>query len=170
MSVAWWDLFELTLERRKFLLRFTNSIRIHRPISEVFAFLADFENIPKWNYFVRKVTKTSAGPVDIGTTYHQIRKTDDQDFQITEFEQDHKIAVKTLPRSTPQFERRFILETKGSATEIMDTWELETGRNPLLERLAAGRVKAAVAENLSLFKALLEKGNTVLQDGRKMAL
>jgi uncharacterized membrane protein len=29
---------------------FENTVTIHRPAEAVFAFLADFENVPRWNY------------------------------------------------------------------------------------------------------------------------
>lgn len=152
------------------MLKFENTIRIDRPINEVFTFLSDFENIPKWNYFVREVTRVSKGSVGIGTIYHQIRETDEQDFRVTEFETNHKLAVKTLPQSSPQFERRFTLEREGNITHIIDEWELDTGKPALIEKLAAGKVKSAVAENLSKLKSLLETGGVVLQDGRKEIL
>ena len=31
---------------------FENTVTIRRPIAAVFAFLADFENIPAWNYAI----------------------------------------------------------------------------------------------------------------------
>ncbi len=47
------------------MLEFENTIRIDRPIAEVFAFLSDLENIPKWNYYVLEVTKLSNGPNEL---------------------------------------------------------------------------------------------------------
>ncbi|HKH37828.1 MAG TPA: SRPBCC family protein [Rubrobacter sp.] len=152
------------------MLEFENTIRIARPVGEVFAFVLDFENIPKWNYYVLEVRRLSEGPTGIGTTYHQVRKTDQQDFRIIEFEPDHTVAVKTLPQSSPSFERRFTLYEEGDTTRIRDQWKLDTGRPALLERLARGRVKSAVAENLSKLKELLEEGRVVLQDGRQVTL
>jgi uncharacterized membrane protein len=29
---------------------FENTVILRRPIEDVFGFLADFENVPKWNY------------------------------------------------------------------------------------------------------------------------
>ena len=149
---------------------FENSISINRPIAEVFAFLSNFENVPKWNYYVVKVKKTSDGPEDIETTYHQVRQTDEQNFYITEFQPNHKIAVKTLPGSSPEFERRFTLNAKGKTTQIMDEWKLDTGKPLLIEKLAVGKVKSAVVENLGKLKELLETGSVTLQDGRKVKL
>jgi uncharacterized membrane protein len=152
------------------VLEFENTIAIERPIVEVFAFLSDFENIPKWNYYVLEVRQLSESPIGIGTTYHQLRKTDQQDFRIIEFEANHRVAVKTVPQSSPSFERRFTLYEEGDTTRIRDQWKLDTGRPALLERLARGRVKSAVSENLSKLKELLQEGRVVLQDGRQATL
>ena len=152
------------------MLEFENTIRIDRLIEEVFAFLSDFENIPKWNYYVLEVRQLSESPIGIGTTYHQLRKSDQQDFRIIEFEPNHTVALKTVPQSSPSFERRFTLYEEGDTTRIRDQWKLDTGMPALLERLARGRVKSAVSENLSKLKELLREGRVVLQDGREVTL
>ena len=152
------------------MLEFENSIRINRPVEEVFAFLSDFQNIPKWNYYVLEVEQLSEGPIGIGFAYHQVRKSDQQDFRIIEFEPDHTVAMKTLPQSSPSFERRFTLYEEGDTTRIRDQWKLDTGRPALLERLARGRVKSAVAENLAMLKELLEEGQVILQEEGQVIL
>ena len=48
---------------------FQNTVTIRRAIEDVFAFLADFENVPTWNYAIVETKKTSPGPVGVGTTY-----------------------------------------------------------------------------------------------------
>jgi uncharacterized membrane protein len=79
------------------VLEFENTILIDRPVEEVFTFLSDFENIPKWNYYVLEVRQLSESPIGVGTTYHQVRKSDEQDFRIIELEPNYSVAVKTLP-------------------------------------------------------------------------
>ena len=152
------------------MLEFENTIRIDRPVEEVFAFLSDFENIPKWNYYVLEVRQLSEGSIGVGTTYHQVRKSDQQDLRIIEFEPGHTVAVKTLPQSTPDLEMRFTLYEEGSTTRVRDEWKLNTGRPAIFDRLAGGRIKSAVAENLAKLKELLEEGQVVLQDGRQVTL
>ncbi len=148
------------------MIEFENTIGIDRPIAEVFAFLSDLENIPKWNYYVLEVTKLSNGLIGIGTIYHQVRKTDEQDLRITELDQNHKMVVKTLPQSSPRLEMRFTLYEEGNTTCIRDEWRLDSGWPAPLEWLGVGKIKSAVAENLTKLKELLEKGQAVLQDGR----
>ena len=152
------------------MLEFENTVYIDRPIGEVFAYLSDFENIPKWNYYVLDVRQLSESPIGVGTTYHQVRKTDEQDFRITEFEPNHTMAMKTLPQSSPSLEMRFTLYEEGNTTLIRDEWKLDTGRPAILERLALRRVKSAVAHNLAKLKELLEEGRVVLQDGRQVTV
>ena len=152
------------------MLEFKNTIHIDRPVGEVFAYLSDFENIPKWNYYVLEVRQLSENPIGVGTTYHQIRKTDEQDFRIIEFEPNHTVAVKTLPQSSPDLEMRFTLYEEGGTTRIRDEWKLDTGTPAILERLVRRRVKSAVAENLAKLKELLEEGRVVLQDGRQVVV
>lgn len=152
------------------MIEFQNTIEIERPAKEVFDFLARFENLPKWNYFVLEVKKTSEGPVGVGATYHQIRKTDEQVFRVIEFDPNHTLALKTIPPSTPELEMRFTLQAEDGRTKVIDEWKLDTGRPALLERLFAGRVKSAVKENLGKLKQLLETGQVTLQDGRTATL
>jgi uncharacterized membrane protein len=40
---------------------FQNTVTIARPANEVFAFLADFGNIPAWNYAIARTVQTSPG-------------------------------------------------------------------------------------------------------------
>lgn len=152
------------------MLEFENTVYIERPVDEVFNFLADFENVPKWNYYVLRVQKRTPGPVGPGTKYHQVRKTDEQTFTIKEYEPDHCLAVQTTPESSPQLEMTFILEEEGAGSRLRDLWKLDTGQPALLEKLAGGRVKSAVAENLSKLKILLEQGEVELQDGRRSSV
>jgi uncharacterized protein YndB with AHSA1/START domain len=45
------------------------SITIDRPVGEVFAYVTDVTNEPAWHTDVLEATKTSEGPIGIGTTY-----------------------------------------------------------------------------------------------------
>lgn len=152
------------------MIQFENQVRIARPVGEVFDFVADFENVPKWNYYVRSVTKTSEGPVGMGTIFHQVRKTDEQSFRITVYDPGCQIRIKTIPPSQPAFEMTFTFEPDGNGTRLVDAWKLDTGRPALLERLGAGRIRSAVKENLDKLKVLLEAGEVRLQDGRLVTL
>jgi hypothetical protein len=153
------------------MITFENSIVINKPVEEVFRFVADFENIPKWNYYVREVTKLSAGPVGKGARFNQIRKTDEQIYMVTEYVPYRKTSVKTEPDSWPKFEIEYQFETLPDATRLTNSWQLEFRHGyKLIANLATRRIKWAVAENLNKLKELLETGQTQLQDGRTVRL
>jgi uncharacterized protein YndB with AHSA1/START domain len=152
------------------MLEFSNTVLIERPLEEVFDFLAELENIPNWNYYVLRVQKITPGPVNVGTMYHQVRKTDEQTLVIRKFEPPNTLLVETTDDSEPQLKMRLSLQPQETGTKLEDYWMLDTGQPGLIEKLAGNKVKTAVAENLNKLKVLLETGEVVLQDGRMVSL
>ncbi|HEY1643806.1 MAG TPA: SRPBCC family protein [Streptosporangiaceae bacterium] len=139
---------------------FENTVTIQRPAEDVFAFLADFENIPKWNYAIEQTSKTSAGPAGVGTRYRQVRTTPSrsvEDFEITAFEPARHLAIRGQVGPF-QAEISYVLEPGAGATRVVNAMELSPSRAVprLLAPLAAPRIKAAVAENLGQLKLILE--------------
>ncbi len=152
------------------MISFENSIRIARPIGDVFEFVSDPVNLPKWNYYVLRVEKISSGSLGVGSTFHQTRKQDQQDLRVTQYEANHRLSLETIGGSELKLSMRLLFEATEQGTLIRDTWNLDTGKLHILERLAAGRVKAAAGENLEKLRELLESGRTQLQDGRWVTL
>lgn len=150
------------------MLHFKNKLEINRPVADVFSFLSNFENMPKWNYFVLEVRKLSEGSIGLNTKFRQVRKTDTQEYRITEFEPNSRVTIETLPPYS-KLVMRFTLEQANNYTLLTDEWELDTGKPAFIERIAGGNVKSAVAENLQKLKELLETGEVTLQDGRTVA-
>ena len=74
-------------------MHFTNTLIIDRPVAETFAFISDFENMPKWNYFVEETTSQSPPGRGVGTIYRQRRRTDEQHFVVTDFERFGASAI-----------------------------------------------------------------------------
>jgi uncharacterized membrane protein len=148
------------------MIEFENTIKIKRPINEVFAFISNFENIPKWNYYVLEVKKITEGSIKVGTTFHQIRKIDNQYFEIIEYEAGRRVSIQTLPNSSPAFEMIFSFNPVENGTQLVDKWKLNSGKPGLIEKLAKMKVKKAVRQNLTKLKELLENGSVKLQDGR----
>jgi carbon monoxide dehydrogenase subunit G len=140
---------------------FENTVIIHRPVKDVFAFLADFENVPKWNYAIVETTKVSPGPVGVGTTYHQTRSApsrSEEGFQVTVFEPASQLQIQG---QIGPFQARitYLLEPTGSGTRLRNAVDLgSSGWSTLVAPLAASRVKRAVAANLDALKQLLEEG------------
>ena len=152
------------------MIEFENRIRIQKPTEEVFLFAANPENYPEWNYFVTQVTPITDGGFHEGARFRQQRKEDEQVLEISALEPGARVAIRTVPPTTPELERVMYFTARPGSTEIMDRWRLNLGLPGLLEGLAARRVKSAVRHNLEKLKTLLEEGHVVLQDGRTSRL
>jgi hypothetical protein len=130
------------------MLHFKNKLKINRSVSDVFSFISNFQNMPKWNYFILEVTKLSEGSMGLNTKFRQVRKTDTKAYRITEFEPNRRVTVETLPPYSKLI-MRFTFEQENNHTLLTDEWELDTGKPALVEKLAGGNVKSAVAEMYS---------------------
>ncbi len=147
------------------MIGFEVTVDVDRHIDEVFAFVVDFENMPRWNSFVRRVERLTGGPITVGTRFHQVRETDEQDYAITRLERPHLVEIATSG-FTPALVMRFELQRVGAVTRLTDTWTLETQYPRPLELLGTRRIRSGVTENLEKLKQLLELGAVHLQDGR----
>jgi uncharacterized protein YndB with AHSA1/START domain len=142
---------------------FQNTLTIQRSVQDVFAFLTDFENIPRWNYAILQTNKTSPGPVGVGTTYRQIRsipRRSEEGFEVTAFEPPSRLQIHgDIGPFTATIS--YLLAPMGDGTRLTNTVDLQpaSGALWLLAPLAASRVKTAVAANLDTLKQLLETGS-----------
>src|SRR3954463_12827045 len=68
---------------------FSGTTTINRPIEEVFAFLADGSNDPKFSPRVQEIVKTTDGPIGVGTVYKSTVKDagmkTSREFELTEY-------------------------------------------------------------------------------------
>ena len=85
--------------------RFEATVLINRPIEEVFAFLADGENDPKFSARVLEIAKTTDGPPGVGTVYASTVKDagmkTKREFKLTEF----GFAGRSSPRTSSRLPR-----------------------------------------------------------------
>jgi uncharacterized protein YndB with AHSA1/START domain len=141
-------------------MNFTNTITINRPPAEVFAYLAEFENVPRWNYAISETSQTTDGPVGVGSRYRQTRTIPalaEETFEVTEFEPDRALSIRgTLG---PFYgDLTYTLTRAGTGTALTNTANLRAS-GPLrpIAALAGARVKSAVAANLNTLKQILER-------------
>jgi uncharacterized protein YndB with AHSA1/START domain len=138
---------------------FENTLMIARPIEDVFAFLSDLENVPKWNYAIVETRKVSEGPVGVGTVYRQVRSVpsrSEERLEITTYNPPHQLAIRGQlgPFASHLF---YALDATPEGTRATNTVEVERhGPGRLLGRVAVPRVRDAVAANLWRLKELLE--------------
>jgi uncharacterized protein YndB with AHSA1/START domain len=92
-------------------------ILIARPIEDVFDFVADERNEPRYNPAMLKVEKLTDGPIGPGTRYHVTlmrgRRPMDMQIETTVFERPHTLSATTVLesmtiRGTLHFEPRAV--------------------------------------------------------------
>ncbi|WP_353828150.1 SRPBCC family protein [Agromyces sp. SYSU T0242] len=141
-------------------MQFENLVTIRRPRPDVFAYLADFGNIPRWNHAIRETHLLTELPVRVGSRFRQVRtlpSVSEEEFEVTEFDPDRRIAVEGVIAG---FRGRatYVLDGEGDTTTLTNAAELAaSGAMGFMVSLAAPRVRAAVAENLGVLKDLLER-------------
>lgn len=141
-------------------MRFTNTLTIDRPQDAVFAYLADLENLPRWNYAIQQTRKVSSGPVGVGSRYHQVRTVPEhreESLEVTEYDAGRALTIRGTLNSLPA-ELSYALEPDGRATVLTNTVDLATrGPLTLVAPLATRQVRSAVAANLEVLKEILER-------------
>ena len=102
---------------------------IQRPAEEVFVFLADFENIPMWNYAIEETSKTSADSSRSapGTARPARSGREYGSFEGSSSEASHRLA---MPGQIGPFQATisYELEARAGATRLVDKVELDPSR------------------------------------------
>jgi mannose-6-phosphate isomerase-like protein (cupin superfamily)/uncharacterized protein YndB with AHSA1/START domain len=142
------------------LTRIERSVVIDRAPEEVFAFVADLRNDPRWNSAIDEVRQTSEGPPGVGTTFrtvaHFLGRRFETPEEVTEYEPDRKLSTEVT--SGPlRFTGSRIVEGVAGGARLTLTVEGHSGgffgiAEPIFARLAARRLKTELAR----LKDLLE--------------
>jgi uncharacterized protein YndB with AHSA1/START domain len=133
---------------------------ISRPIKEVFAFVADPENLPKWASRTYDVTKTSAAAIGVGTTFLGVGRFLEQRIEsaqeVIEYEPNRKYVIKS--RSGPlTFVFHYFFEPVEGGAKIIFIGEVEPGHFlKVAEPIFVSAVRRLCETDLRHLKELLE--------------
>lgn len=143
-------------------MKFENTIIITKPITEVFSYLANLEQLPDWNYAIRRTTKTTPGAVHIGTRYLQERTLPHpmtEELEITAYTPNTLLEFSGGFGPFPLGKSTYHLSplSDGTQTIIQNEIKLQTRGIPqILASLGSMKIKMAVAQNLEVLKDILE--------------
>lgn len=141
------------------MITFTNTIRINRPVEDVYDYLSDIEHTPEWNWAITETKKTTPGPIDVGTKFLQTRTTPrpaTETIEITALEPHRHIEIEGTLADLPA-SLSYDLIGDAAGTDLANTVNLEpSGMLRLAAPLLGPRIKHAVASNLNDLKILLE--------------
>jgi hypothetical protein len=167
------------------IIAFELSQRINCSIEQTFLFLSNITNMPRWNYFIQRVTKISDGAIGNGTVFEQKRPRDLFYFKVVEFVPPNKVMLQLQPPG-PDLLYGFTLTSVEGKTDVSYSWRLDLEHYSILKYIPKGAVKnwilsvikkqlltktkPAVEQNFFKLKTLLETGEVILQDGRRMTI
>jgi uncharacterized protein YndB with AHSA1/START domain len=142
------------------VITFETDTRIKRPIEEVFAYVSDPLNLPRWNSAVQAVRKTSAGESGVASTYSMERDLPTgravNELEIVARERPREFAIRTTSGPTP-FYYRYRFSTDNGETLVQLDAEVELhGAAGFVPQLARRAVKKGVDDNLTTLKEILE--------------
>ena len=114
--------------------RFESTVVFDRPIEEVFDFLADGENDPKFSPRVLEIKKSTDGPPGVGTVYASTVKDagmkTKREFKITEFERPTRIRWAEVSKNLVMApEGGYDLAPEGGGTRLT-VYNVLEGRGP----------------------------------------
>jgi hypothetical protein len=142
------------------MIRFDNTIDIARAPDEVYAYLADLEHTPEWNWAISSTQKVTLGPVGIGTRYRQTRSVPRPAVEFIEISGlDPGRSIEIAGVLGP-FQARLTYELWPSpvGTRLVNRVELSPPV-PLgpVGGLLRTRVRTSVSDNLEVLKQRLER-------------
>ena len=142
-------------------IQFSNQLSIRRDLEDVFAFVADFSQVPTWNYAIRSTQQVTPGPVALGSTFRQVRTIPavaEEEFEVTAWEPGRRVAI-TGDFGPFSGTLTYQVEPAPAGTLLTNDVELSPrGVLGVVGRIAGPRVRAAIAQNLEVLRSGLESG------------
>ena len=144
------------------MITFDLSTLVDRPMPDVFAFLSNPLNTPKWQSMVAHIEPVTPGPAGLGSKYkvtaEMMGRKIDGLLEITAFEPPTKFGF-TNQAGPMQVNITVTLKPAGTGTKIA----LHAEGNPaglfkIAEGVLAGQVKSQMEANLARLKSVLEAG------------
>ena len=137
------------------------SVDINRSPDEVFDFLSDFENNPKWQNGMKNCTWTSEPPLRVGSTYSQeasfLGRPIVSHFEVIAYEPGRMVKA-TSPTGTFPITFTRSVEPHGVGTRVKALIEGDSGGVfKIAEPLMAPLVRKSIEADYVRLKELLER-------------
>ena len=144
------------------MIRVVTGVNIDRPSEEVFAFISNFENNPKWQSGQLEAKFSSEGPLRVGSTYDQVAKfmgrRIESSFEVLEYEPNRKVKASTTSGSFPITFTRMVEPRDGGAKVTAIVEGNANGFFKLAEPLLSRMVQRSVDSDYQTLKRVMERG------------
>ncbi len=135
------------------------SIRLARPVEQVFAFLADTGNLTTWQSNLIEIEQLTEGPLRAGSHIREVRRMGQRQSenraQVQVFEPNKHFALRSMTQ--PQVTVSYWFEADNGGTRLKYQFVMLTrGFMRLLEPLIAGAIKKQSDQDFEKLKHILE--------------
>ena len=144
------------------MITLRNELDVNRPAADVYDFLVNIENAPKWQPAVIETRRITEGPIRVGTQFREVAKVMgrrvETTCEITELVPLKCMAFRATSTGPFAYHTSYSLEDRGNSTRITieGAFELK-GLWRLLEPLVRGEVRKESAQELQVMKAAIER-------------
>ena len=137
-------------------------IAVNRPANEVFEFISNFENNPRWQSGVQEARFTSERPLGVGSTYEQgskfLGRRIETSFEVIAYEPGVMVKARSTTGSFPITFTRSVepLEEGAQVTAVIegDAGGFFKLAEPLLNRMVERQINADYAALKDLLESL----------------
>lgn len=142
------------------MAKFEITVDINRPIEEVFAFISNPENLPRWRASALEIKRNSSEPLSVGSVvrgrFTFLGRPFDGDLEIIAHEPHAKYGTKMVGGPFP-LEARYTLEPTANGTQLTMVVEgTPGGFFKLAEPLVVSLAKRSYEADLNNLKEMLE--------------
>jgi carbon monoxide dehydrogenase subunit G len=136
------------------------STLVDKPIKDVFAFIGNLNNMPKWNTTVMGVEQITPGDVGVGTKFKSVGemlgRRIEGEMRVTAYEPDSKFGIQ-MNAGPALVNMALSFKTVGTGTEVsLNAQGNSGGLFKLAEPVMQRRVKSIMEENLARIRSQLE--------------
>ncbi len=144
-------------------MKVAQNVVIDLPAGEIFAYVAEFENLADWSGTVIAVRKTPSGAMHVGTTVlitiRFLGKWVQSTYEVVECEPGHHITLKSIAGIAPCVFSFLLEPLADSRTRLSFEAVIQKGAYlGLAEQTAASATRRQIEHDLLTLKEILEAG------------
>ena len=143
------------------MIQIKASVHIRRSPEEIFAYLSNFENNPKWQSGMVSARFTSPGPIGVGSTYSQearfLGRPVISEFEVIEYEPGRRVKITSTSGTFPITVTRMVEPDGGGGSRVSAFIEGDaSGVYRLAEPILRRMVQNSVQGDYDRLKRVLE--------------
>jgi hypothetical protein len=142
------------------------NLTINRPAMEIWNFMFDLKNVPKWDPGVAEARLINEGPLErIGARIQTLGQgnVDRGTVEVEEYEIGRKVVLEFVKSQKSRFRRAkltYTFEQKGEQTILTRLVEVElSGLSKLLQPLVTSRIQKDSDQEAAMIKTLFSAGS-----------